>query len=63
MVFFFSTQLPAPFSLIPDVPPFQLSYSHDLVAEHDVPTAFVLFPEDTVGFDDQDVHIVPGVGG
>ena len=24
-----STQLHAPFSLIPDVPPFQLSYSHD----------------------------------
>ena len=56
--FVLSTQLPAPFSLIPDVPPFQLSYSHDFVARHDVPTTFVLMPEDTVGFDDRDVHIV-----
>ena len=54
--------MPAPFSLIPDVPPFQLSYSHDLVARHDVPTAFVLMPEDTVGFDDRDVHIVTRSG-
>ena len=60
--FVLSTQLPAPFSLIPDVPPFQLSYSHDLVAGHDVPTAFVLMPEDTVGFDDRDVHIVTRSG-
>ena len=51
--FVLSTQLPAPFSLIPDAPPFQLSYSHDLVAGHDVPTAFVLMPEDTVEFDDR----------
>ena len=60
--FVLSTQLPAPFSLIPDVPPFQLSYSHDLVAGHDVPTAFVLMPEDTVGFDDRDVHRVTWSG-
>ena len=60
--FVLSTQLPAPFSLIPDVPPFLLSYSHDLVAGHDVPTAFVFMPEDTVGFDDRDVHIVTQSG-
>ena len=60
--FVLSTHLPAPFSLIPDVPPFQLSYSHDLVAGHDVPTAFVLMPEDTVGFDDRDVYIVTRSG-
>ena len=60
--FVLSTQLPAPFSPIPDVPPFQLSYSHDLVAGHDVPTAFVLMPEDTVRFDDRDVHIVTWSG-
>ena len=60
--FVLSTQLPAPFSLILDVPPFQLSYSHDLVAGHDVPTAFVLMPEDTVGFDYRDVHIVTRSG-
>ena len=60
--FVLSTQLPAPFSLIPDVRPFQLSYSHDLVAGHDVPTTFVLMLEDTVGFDDRDVHIVTRSG-
>ena len=60
--FVLSTQLPAPFSLILDVPLFQLSYSHDLFAGHDVPTAFVLMPEDTVGFDDRDVHIVTRSG-
>ena len=60
--FVLSTQLPAPFSLIPDVPLFQLSYYHDLVAGHDVPTTFVLMPEDTVGFDDRDVHIVTRSG-
>ena len=54
--------MPTPFSLIPDVPPFQLSYSHDLVAGHDVPTAFVLMLEDTVGYDDRDVHIVTRSG-
>ena len=54
--------MPAPFSLILDVPPFQLSYSHDLVAGHDVPIAFVLMPEDTIGFDDRDVHIVTRSG-
>ena len=56
--FILSTQLPAPFSLILDVSPFQLSYSHDLVAGHDVSKAFVMMPEDIVGFDDQDAHIV-----
>ena len=60
--FALSTQLPAHLSLIPDVPPFQLSYSHDLVTGHDVPTAFVLMPEDTVGFDERDVHIVTWSG-
>ena len=60
--FVLSTQLLAPFSLIPDVPPFQLSYSHDLVVGRDAPPAFVLMPEDTVGFDDRDVHIVTRSG-
>ena len=39
-----------------------MSYSHDLVAGHDVPTAFVLMSEDTVGFDNRDVHIVTRSG-
>ena len=33
-----------------------------MVAGHDVPIAFVLMPEDTVGFDDRDVHIVTRSG-
>ena len=60
--FVLSTQLPVPFSRIPDAPPFQLSYSHDLVVGHDVPTAFVLMLDDTIGFDDRDVHIVTRSG-
>ena len=33
-----------------------------MVAGHDVPTTFVLMQEDTVGFDDRDVHIVTRSG-